>query len=352
MNKKIISVLFLLAYIVSPAQNLLKNGAFDAPALTGEAVLQQTHGKVKLSLETEHLSWNRCLRMQITALNKSNQLNCMLYMGKTGETMGFPVEPDSSYDFSFEIKGNFGIALWATLYDKACGREKLWAGRNIRPTPGSAKGETGSWTRVKGSFRTGRDTRFATLNFQFWANGKQKNQLIGKYVLLDNIRVIKRNTITSGGSVSKVAPEKIRPALVLPGTTELSLPGYRHKNQLPLAVESSADEKNIRFAVTLPPAAANLTTVSRNGTEIWQDDVVELFFAPLSADRGFTQFALASGGGRFYRAGSNTGMFEQWQGKCETLEDNKRKFSFVIPWQLLGTGQKVAARLPPIANMA
>ena len=78
MNKKIISVLFLLAYIVSPAQNLLKNGAFDAPALTGEAVLQQTHGKVKLSLETEHLSWNRCLRMQITALNKSNQLNCML----------------------------------------------------------------------------------------------------------------------------------------------------------------------------------------------------------------------------------------------------------------------------------
>ncbi len=342
MNKKIISVLFLLAYIVSPAQNLLKNGAFDAPALIGEAVLQQTHGKVKLSLETEHLSWNRCLRMQITALNKSNQLNCMLYMGKTGETMGFPVEPDSSYDFSFEIKGNSRIALWATLYNKACGREKLWAGRNIRPTPGSAKGETDSWTRVKGSFRTGRDTRFATLNFQFWANGKQKNQLIGKYVLLDNIRVIKRNTITSGVSVSKVAPEKIRPALVLPGTTELSLPGYRHKNQLPLAVESSADEKNIRFAVTLPPAAANLTTVSRNGTEIWQDDVVELFFAPLSADRGFTQFALASGGGRFYRAGSNTGMFEQWQGKCETLEDNKRKFSFVIPWQLLGTGPKVA----------
>ena len=44
MNKKIISVLFLLAYIVSPAQNLLKNGAFDAPGPGERLIGAEKHG--------------------------------------------------------------------------------------------------------------------------------------------------------------------------------------------------------------------------------------------------------------------------------------------------------------------
>ena len=127
MIKNIFSVLVLSACLAVPAQNLLKNGAFDNADFSGEVAIQQTHGRVKVVLETENLTWNRCLRMQIVSLKntaKAQLLNTLVRVGKNGKNMGFPVEPDATYDFSFEIKGTRSVALWATLYDRPCGIEK------------------------------------------------------------------------------------------------------------------------------------------------------------------------------------------------------------------------------------
>ncbi|MBR2358551.1 MAG: hypothetical protein IKA65_11080 [Lentisphaeria bacterium] len=347
MIKNIFSVLVLSACLAVPAQNLLKNGAFDNADFSGELAIQQTHGRVKVVLETENLTWNRCLRMQIVHLKNTAEaqlLNTLVRVGKNGKNMGFPVEPDTTYDFSFEIKGTRSVALWATLYDRSCGVEKQWSGKNIRPRPANAKGEKENWTKIKGSFRTNKDTKFATLNFQFWADSRQSKKMpaVGEYVLLDNIKISKRNTITAAGSVGNASAEIPRPAMLVPGRMDFQLQQISKTAAVPVSVESSADAENIKFSITLPPGAADLKTVSENSSKLWQDDVVELFFAPLGSDRGYTQFALASGGGRFYKAGETTGAFDQWQGKCEILKDNKRKFSFVIPWHLLGAGNKIA----------
>ncbi len=46
------------------------------------------------------------------------------------------------------------------------------------------------------------------------------------------------------------------------------------------------------------------TSVSVNGSKIWKDDVTEVFFCSAILDRKLSQFAVSTGGGRFFR---------QWQ---------------------------------------
>ena len=340
--KRVFSFLLLSAgLIVSADSNLLRNGDFDGKDFNQDIFVQLDKGKVKVSQVTEDLSWNKCVKMEITGFKKTDAgelLTASLLFGKNDGQYGVPVQPDTQYKFSMELKGNRGVSLWVVLFDSAT--KQFWKGKSVRLTPRSAEPSPQSWTRVSGSFKTGPKTRFACLKLMFWADSKQMKKMpaVGDYVMVDNIRIVKQQTLDQTVPVSpgKNAEAEVRPAFTVPADTVLVLPQRRDPSvKLQLPVRFSCNEHGITFTAELPPAQPGLTPVAENGKKLWKEDVLELFFSPPVKDRLYTQFAMSSGGGRYRGTGMEDGQFDRWTGKAET-RDGKRICTMVIPWELIG----------------
>ena len=98
-----------------------------------------------------------------------------------------------------------------------------------------------------------------------------------------------------------------------------------------IAFEIKVDDEKIVVTTTLPDSEPK-QRVAANGSGIWADDVVEVFFGPASNDRVLSQFVLASGGGRYMGNGQRElENYDAWQGKV-----SERSFTFEIPWKLIG----------------
>ena len=106
--KKLFSAAVLFSGITLCAGNLILDpecDKFPSP----EAGLMEGAKTGKLSQFIEDRTWNRCLKMELLRYenNTPGQRKASLSMrlGGRGKVYGFPVKPDTVYNFSFEAKG-------------------------------------------------------------------------------------------------------------------------------------------------------------------------------------------------------------------------------------------------------
>ena len=319
--RKNLSLILLAVSAVLCGQEIMKNSSFDQKNIWQDAALSQPAGHFAGSQFTEDKTWNNCLKLELKKLAKG-QVGAVLLIGKDGKKTGFAAKPETTYEFSFEAKGTVpGVTTAAMLYHNDEPAWKPGASKRVKTTLGNFR-TPAEWTKFRGTFRTGSDTIRAALVLQFWAKGELvKKWKPGQYLLVDNISIRERKSAVTESAAEAQAPQDA-PAVpaFLAGTPNTFGEG------IPFEVRSEGG--NAVVTATLPDSTPK-KTVSANGSGIWADDVVEVFF---SRGQVFRQFALASGGGRYSRDGQQELKdYSAWKGSVEG-----RTFTFEIPWKLIG----------------
>lgn len=232
---------------LSAAPSLVANGdftdvaAFSSTCRTGE-------GKDgSIGLVTEDLTWNKCVRL---VLGKANG-TADLWVGGADGAVGFPVEPETLYDYSFALKD---ADASVRVVVKAWGEGLSEKGQAVATTTGVLlRNKIGNtWKPFKGSFTAPKGATRAVLSFILF---RYKSDLkAGDSVLVDNVVV--RN---ASGDFRAFAKSFGRPFSVAPvqATVDPSIP-FR-----PEEVMSPPKRIDVRAAVNeqkaLPIAVANLT---------------------------------------------------------------------------------------------
>lgn len=320
MKKNLFLTLLAMSAVVL-GQEMLKNSSFDQKNIWQDASLSQPAGHFAGTQFTEDKTWNNCLKLELKKLAKG-QVGAMLLIGKDGKKVGFAAKPETTYEFSFEAKGTVpGVTTAAMLYHNDEPAWKSGASKRVKTTLGAFR-TPAEWTKFSGTFRTGSDTIRAALVIQFWAKGESaKKWKPGQYLLVDNISIKERKSAVTEPAAEAEAPQD---AAAVPAF--LADTPNTFGQDIPFKVRSEGD--NAVVTATLPDSTPK-KKISANGSGIWADDVVEIFFA-----RGhvFRQFALASGGGRYSRDGQQERKdYSDWKGTVEG-----RTFTFEIPWKLIG----------------
>ncbi|MBE6367215.1 MAG: hypothetical protein E7052_04825 [Lentisphaerae bacterium] len=333
----------LLSHLAA-AENLLANGDFNGKELQQELSLINQHGAIKLIDFTEDMTWNKCLKAEVASVRTlkdgTQLLTAEIVFGKNA----LPVEPATLYNFSFDVKGGLLLSMFVYCDQAPVKNIAVKAAKIIRPQPRSVKGDAQNWSTVKGFFKTPSDTRYIRFVIRFWANSKTQRRVTvrpGDHILLDNVKLEKKSTLDSISLASPAAKEKRKVnAYLAEDSVKTSLPflprpWLKNKPELPVELKWQRQGENMHFTLSIKDIHPNqVTGVAENGLSIWQDNVAEIFFAPVDGSGRFYQFACSASGGR-YRGinGKAQGEFDRWQASAEKV-DGKIIYDFTIPFAL------------------
>lgn len=193
--KMLIAAALLSSAAVLPAENLMKNGDFNASTTKIGTECRSNGGAIALFTESDG---NRCGKLVLTKINKSGKyevLSATVWIGGSYKSNklpgGFVCKPNTTYDFSVDVKGtaysgSIKMTTWAP-------GKTLWYGKTAPATLCSFK-NTGEWQTVKGSFTTPPDATHAALAMSIWENTRYaplKNK-VGDYILFDNVVIKER----------------------------------------------------------------------------------------------------------------------------------------------------------------
>ena len=158
------------------AANLISNGDFSAFKDSVAPDFRATPGRV--SLLVENLVWNKCGKLEVTDATTNAQgkvtHTASVYAGYDADSKlcGFPVEPDTVYDYVFELKAGTEDVKRVTVLAKEWFGDDFWKdGRTVRDstvyvTPDKA------WTKCKGKFRVSKDAKRVALVVQIYSSTK------------------------------------------------------------------------------------------------------------------------------------------------------------------------------------
>lgn len=338
-------VVFSLVLCGAAFANLLNNGAFDE-AITTEIFSDYTHDTFALSTHTEDRTWNKCLKVElkkITVNEKGHKrVGISICFGRDGSLPGVKVEPNAVYSFTFEAKGTAPRAAtravtWhgdgKSIWDKSRKEEKTSLG-------GFTVGK--DWTRYSGTFKTGPDAERAALTISLWGDSGQEANFVweeGMYLLVDNVSVTRKKQVGAAGQqLTPPVPQNIRDVVLTPGEVEgfINVKTGAKADQgtsFALSNDGNAMVLTVKCKSTGPVKA----TVKENGTKIWADDVVEVFFGPSPKnDRILSQFVLGAGGGRYMGDGNSVlTAFDTWTATSQITDDGWIA-TYRIPFAALG----------------
>ncbi|MBQ9367271.1 MAG: carbohydrate binding domain-containing protein, partial [Victivallales bacterium] len=298
----------------------------------------------------EEYNWNRCLKVElakITEKDGAKRINIALYFGRSGKQPGFKVKPNSIYQFSFEAKGTASRASTKAVTYKGAGNSIWSEGReNAVSSLGSFPVEK-EWKTYRGTFKTGPNAERASLVISLWGDSSQEktfNWKVGDYLLLDNLRVIEKPSVVELGPKARKKIVDTKDYICLPAKFDNFI---NAKSGTPVegmySVEASLQDEAVKLIVTCKADSPVKSSVKENGSKIWADDVVEVFFGPTAkSDRTLSQFVLGAGGGRYIGNGnSHLNDYASWQAVSQVTE-NSWTAIFTIPFKLLGYDAKPA----------
>ena len=232
---------------------LVRDGTFDL-SKNGPSAEYFCSTNSSFDVFVEDLNWNRCGRLSVgnPSLDSGGHsvYSAWVSIGGSATTPGFPVEPDTFYDFSMEVKGCAPVAYLRVIeyFDTPEGERRRRLPVDIQVRPDS------EWHRVTGRFRTDGRAKRASLGVELWSRKDFDPAGLkpGDYVMIDNILVEKavdNDRLFASGRPFAVA--------VVSPMAEMACPFFP-----PELVDPPA-EIAIRAAVNeqkpMPVAVANLT---------------------------------------------------------------------------------------------
>ena len=351
-NKTVFSSLAALCLISTlSAQNLVKNADFNLyPDKVGPEF--RTNGG-KAELHTEDLTWNRCGKLIIDKIRKSGQYDafgCGCWIGGSFSDNkhpgGFPCKPDTTYDFSIDIKGTVDSAgISFTQWNKG---QTLWHGKSYPTSVGHFKVQD-QWTHYKGSFTTKPGAVHACLSLTLWGNSKYGplKSKAGDYVLFDNIVIQerKRPSLSSQTPAPKNAVVKPMKIISADGTAYNDFHIYKKTDASVAATEFKVSMDQENFIISFVCHEPLKIMPAPSAQKLWNGDVFEVFFGPGSNDRQHTQLAVSANGLKFSSIGQG---FKElpWEAKTK-IENGKWSGELRIPYKSLGWKKTSAGQLIP-----
>jgi len=242
------------------AQNLILNGDMaDAAKFAQECVTDG--GKTgALTLFSEDLTWNKCGKLEVVKVEKSKEgndvINANAWIGMTpgSKLPGFKVRPNTTYEFSIDLRGtpkHVRVAARTFVSDDN------WKGAETRLTTVSMTKIGEGWQTFRGTFKTGpKDIRCA-ICIQMWSDSQYKKAYqykLGDWVLFDNVSVYDRQGDIEGFAKKYGKPLAVAP---VPVTADMRVPFVPEEVQNPperIAVKAAVNELK-----AVPLALANLT---------------------------------------------------------------------------------------------
>lgn len=352
------AVLFGCVHMASA--NLIRNGSFDGE----EAVREFRTNGGKFSLHTEELTWNKCGRLEVDRVNEKDGVkvhSAAVWIGSNGTLPGFDAKPDTTYRFSIEVRGE--VSGPAGISARCWYGDNIWTdGRTVNTTVGGFKVQNG-WTVYKGTFTTSPDAKRAALQLQIWESSQSGPLVykIGDGILFDNVEVAEDKRGLAGAATATAgdspAVRKRRAgrtgrrqgAIAIDGRLDeadwqqapscegfLAL-GKDAPAEAATTVAMLSDTENIYLGIRCQEPGQVTAQQTDNGTVIWRDDVIEVFFGPLSSDRQLSQFVIGAGGGRYLGYGNESTLpldYTAWEGKA-SVGDGFWQAELRIPLRLL-----------------
>ncbi len=345
--KKWLTLLIVFLVTTGWGDSLIRNPDLNLP-FDGEYSMLSHNDCVELSLFTEPASWNKCARLEIRKYAYDGDFRTinghMLIGGKKG-LPGFKVKPDTVYTYTLSIKGQ-----GERVFIKGVGwKQGAALGQLEKLTEIDRVGMVklpGEWTTLRGSFRTGPDTERAAISAGFWGDSRQQDQLkekIGDYLLVDNVEVKERSALIPAQpeTAAKLVPKK---CFAIADGSENSGFTLRKTGAPPLAqtrfkVTTDADGFRFKFEC-LTPEPENIRmsagAAEKDPRKIWEDDLLEVFFAPVGNDRSLTQLVVTAGGAVFTGFGGPAAVKAvPWQVEVSRTPGGWTA-EMAVPYRLLG----------------
>ena len=342
------STMFFFASVLIAADNLILNSEFDRSYR--EECKTECQGKVSYENFTENSTWNKCLKLVVLGYKKDKQnkdfINAYVRIGGARRSNGFVVKPNTTYFFQLEIKSDISIAVivneWhGPGYWKDLRRRRIGGKTSLRIPPSP------EWTVVKGKFTTAGDATHAGLEVLIFGQEQYLPKLNG-YVMIDKVKVKEGKDLLSALKAKKRIVIKQQVPLKKVAADNVPIRDFiRSDGKAPEAstvVAVVAGEKNITFKIrcTEPAMDKLKTAVSAAGGEVWADDHVEIFFAPVTGDRLLSQFVVTAGGGKWMGQGRGAARVDknsEWSAEV-TREKDAWTVVAQIPYTLLGWKSK------------
>ncbi len=363
MKNLLIIVCLLVAVVSGYAGNLVTNGELNKklhPEYRNSGSTKYT----QMTLFTEDGSWNKCVKLSIIKFydlkNGKRKVNFGVIIGGDKKLAGFPVKPNTTYKYSFELKGSVPYAsISAMSWSGEC---RYYKDRKRHKALGRVKVQP-EWTVYKGTFKTGAEAKRGALYVQIWDQSNKAGKIATKltdYLLVDKI-VVEEQVANNGGAaqVAKLKATIVKKKAVVAEIANdppaidgklndsvwqnaQQLSGFvDYKTGKPVKADTQvkmvSDGQNIFIAVKcLEPEMAKLkaSTTGNGKKSIWKDDVVEIFFSP---DKNrVRQFVIGAGGGRWMGDGVKTlNKYDDWEAVV-SKGDNYWIAEVRIPLELLG----------------
>lgn len=342
--KKILLILCVLMSISTLLANaLLNNPSFDKP-LDEELVVDSAEGVLGREVFTEHLTWNKCLELEVKKYlkdsnGKSKYYALVLLGGKSG-TYGFPVKPNARYKFSIELRGDIPSdnltfrSFELTGNDFWKDRKELKLAEKVVYTPSK------DWVVYSGEFQTTADGKTAMFGFTIWGEDIYNNlPPIGSKIYIDKLKIEELADLFATSDRNLKSTVDIRRVLS-PSQASNNFSDYKNQKQVATqtTLESTVTSNSIILDVICnePEMKRLKANVNQDNADPWLDDVVELFFAPVVNDRKYTQLVVAAGGGRWMSYGAKSiDELDKWSAKV-TKENDAWRVRFEVPFALLG----------------
>lgn len=339
MKKYLLYCFVLLASVLS-AQNIIKDADCNENPLSQEFGQAGVTSQASLSQYIEDKTWNRCLKFELKSYHilKDGKkfVNTDVRIGGNKKLYGFACKPDTTYKFSFDLKGDTNRCM-VNFFE--WNLEKNNYGQVKKRTSIHLIKVQKDWTKYQGTFKTSANAKRAALCIQFW--GYDDTEKIGQYILIDKISIeedvpsIVGNTAEKDFNISEVVPAKV------------CVVGNSAQNAAEIAdFRDLKEDKKARFATVgkVWRSGNNLVfdmemqgakpEVSKDAS-IWLNDAVEIYFVPVKSDRRLTQFVVTADGRKWMSNGSKELKNQSWTAKS-VLTSNGWKANIIIPFDLLG----------------
>ena len=316
------------------AENLVPGGDFTE-AKNGKIDWCRREGGA-FSLFNEEYTWNNCGKLEIRETHTNGNImtrSASVTIGRDGKFNGFAVKPDTTYDFSVDLKGGVkGASIKAISWHG----DNYWKDRRlIKVSPTSSAPLEQTWRTYKGSFRTPSDAKRAALQVAIWSNneGNAKLYEVGDFVLIDNVKVeMSKNNL----SASAPAEVPVRKAIATGDGTFDDFVNLRNVSIPATKTTVRPVAKNGAFGFEIvcdEPRGVS----SKDDGNVWSGDSVEVWFGPVGDKRHSTQFGVGANGGKYAAVDGNkvdSGVFEATVEKGEKVWKVRMK----VPFAAVGWG--------------
>ena len=229
MKRRLMSLagVLVLAGLSADAANLIANGDFSRCENGKPPAECRAEDGVRTTLFTEDLTWNRCLKAEVSraytnATTHEVSFTGSAFMGAAGK-LGFPVEPMKNYDVSVDLRGDGAVpvTLSVTFWKGEC---RNWEDRVNVPLGEGRYVPGKDWKTVRGLVRAPEGAKLAAIRIEF-SGSTAKNRIrlkVGDWILADNFSfALSRKNL--GGSASEGGvPVALRKAV----SAELEVAGH------------------------------------------------------------------------------------------------------------------------------